>query len=65
MRERQTCTSCGTRPAEWSEAQGGRRDAYRAVLDRCPGCEQVAYLRESLDDKKAGKGTFIRLRPRT
>ncbi len=65
MHEKQTCPSCGTRPAEWSEAAGGRRDAYEPVLDRCPGCEQAAYFRDTVDEKTTGKGTFVRLRPRT
>jgi hypothetical protein len=64
VRTRQKCSSCGTRREEWLESEGGRRDAYHAVMDRCPGCEQVEYLRESADSKKDGKGTFIRLVPR-
>jgi hypothetical protein len=60
-RARETCTSCGTRKAEWLESEGGSRTAYEAVVDRCPGCEQVEYKRTTIDDKKAGKGTFVKL----
>lgn len=60
----QTCGGCGTRRAEWLESEGGRRDAYEPVVDRCPGCEQLAYARERHDDQQLGKGAFIKLRPR-
>lgn len=64
VRERERCGSCGTRRAEWLESAGGRRDAYEAVLDRCPGCERVDHFRAGLDESKAGKGTFVRLQRR-
>lgn len=64
MRRLQTCGGCNTRKAEWLESLGGRRDAYAAVVDRCPGCEQLAYERDRHNENSLGKGAFIRLQRR-
>lgn len=57
----EACPSCHTRRAEWREEEGGHRHAYRAELDRCPGCEAMAYAREGVDETKAGKGVLVKL----
>lgn len=61
VRSVEKCPSCGTRDAEWSEADGGHRDAYRAEKARCRGCEVLEYARETVDEKRDGKGVQIRL----
>jgi len=61
VRELQRCASCGTRPDEWHESKGGRRDAYEAVLYVCPGCEQREIKAANLEGKTLPKGHSIRL----
>lgn len=61
VRSRQTCSSCGTREAEWLESEGGHRNAYRPEQHRCRGCEVLEYAREQLDKETAGKGVHVRL----
>lgn len=57
----ESCPSCHTRRAEWLPSEGGRRDAYTAELDRCPGCEALQYKREEMEKSNAGKGVHVRL----
>lgn len=64
VRARTTCRSCGTRPDEWSQAAGGDQYAYKAVVDRCRGCEVIQAEQENLKDKQLGHGAFVRLQPR-
>ena len=62
LRERQTCSHCGTRSEEWDTEAGGRRDAYVAVLMDCQGC--VVRLRGEQDHQReleAFRGTRIGL----
>lgn len=65
VRDKQTCRSCGTRKAEWLESAGGRRDAHRAALDICPGCECMQTFEASIDKDKRAKGSFVALIPNT
>jgi hypothetical protein len=56
------CPSCRTREAEWAEGDaGGDRNAYRAEKARCRGCEVLEYARETVDEKRDGKGIYVRL----
>ncbi|WP_067967536.1 hypothetical protein [Nocardiopsis trehalosi] len=60
LRERDRCPGCGTRHAEWSEAEGGSRRAYTAEIQRCLGCEQIEQRRDSLKrEDDLGKGVHI------
>lgn len=61
VRSVERCPSCRTREAEWSEADGGDRNAYRAEKCRCRGCELLEQARDLVDDKKDGKGIHVRL----
>lgn len=62
VRERQRCNQCGTRPVEWDPAQGGDRNAYRAQLTRCRGCEVTAIEASRHKDPEAlGKGIHVSL----
>lgn len=66
MRERQTCSGCGTRGAEWDPEHGGHRAAYLAAVRRCPGCQQVAARQEQLakaHDGKVPRGLHVFLKP--
>ncbi|HEY9354609.1 MAG TPA: hypothetical protein VIP28_15210 [Nocardioides sp.] len=49
IHKRQRCPSCGTRPDEWDPEKGGRPDAYRAVVHRCPGCAALEAKREDME----------------
>ncbi|WP_236574624.1 hypothetical protein [Nocardiopsis sp. FR26] len=48
IRERQTCTGCGTRPEEWDPEQGGSRTAYLPSVTVCPGCRRIGERQEQL-----------------
>ena len=61
VRSTQMCPSCRTREAEWSEAEGGDRNAYHAEKTRCRGCELLEHKRGQVDEKKDGKGIYVRL----
>lgn len=61
VRSTEKCPSCRTREADWTEAEGGHHNAFRAEKARCRGCELLETARESVDEKKDGKGVFIRL----
>lgn len=61
VRSTQACPSCRTREAEWLEADGGDRNAYRAEKSRCRGCELLEHARELVDEKKDGRGIHVRL----
>lgn len=61
VREKQRHHRCGTRPDEWDPEKGGRRDAYRAVLDVCPGCEKIDTFQANLGDQRLPHGAHIRL----
>jgi hypothetical protein len=60
----ETCQSCGTRPEEWDESQGGDLHAYVAEPIHCRGCEVRAGADERFerDKKQYRRGTRIELR---
>lgn len=64
IREREACPSCGTRKAEWDEAQGGDRNAYIARKMRCRGCEVREQAEASIDREQDGKGVHVELQRR-
>ncbi|MEU8055716.1 hypothetical protein [Microbispora bryophytorum] len=51
IRQRQTCSMCGTRPDEWDSSKGGHPMAYVATVHRCHGCEQIAKLNDRIKDE--------------
>lgn len=59
VRQRQTCSGCGTRAEEWDPARGGRLDAYKATPVQCIGCAHRAVLSKGLPDD----GSYIVLVP--
>lgn len=63
-RERARCRGCGTRPDEWTPGEGGGPYAYRAIRERCRGCEVLAGERDAHRDDIAGKGVSVRLEKR-
>lgn len=65
--EAEKCSGCGTRPAEWNENKGGRRDAYTADLDVCLNCAQIERMRNTAQtspDYKDRRGLRIVLKRR-
>lgn len=58
------CANCGTRAAEWDEAQGGDRYAYVTTTVRCVGCELITAEQEQVPDGADGYGVRIGLVPR-
>jgi hypothetical protein len=48
--ERERCSSCGTRPAEWDPAHGGHDEAYVATLHKCWGCAALAEEQKKVKD---------------
>lgn len=63
MRDKQTCRSCGTRKAEWLESHGGRRDAHKAGMEICPGCEVMQTYEAQIDSQHRAKGSYVALTP--
>lgn len=62
MRGKETCKSCGTRPAEWDPKRGGDMHAYSAELGHCRGCAAIEQRR--LEQEQGGRpipGTYIAL----
>lgn len=66
LHERQRCSSCGTRPAEWDPKQGGHLQAYQPKIERCAGCAAVergqADLERAQKEKQAASGSRVTLR---
>jgi hypothetical protein len=64
--QRQTCTSCGTRPEEWDPEDGGDRAAYLYEVVVCPGCEQAERTEAVMhgDHWKSQRGKKVRGRRR-
>ena len=60
IREREMCRNCGTRPDEWDESKGGRRDAYHGVIQQCPGCV-VRERTEEAPQMQEGRGNYVAL----
>jgi hypothetical protein len=62
IRDRQTCSGCGTRAEEWEDDL----DAYTAEPHFCRGCEVRASADESFSKQRGHyrRGTSIQLRPR-
>lgn len=67
IHQRQACSSCGTRPDAWDEANGGDRNAYVAEPHFCRGCQVAARGDEWLERhrKQVPRGTTMRLVPRS
>jgi hypothetical protein len=61
IRQRETCSSCGTRPDEWNPEKGGDRHAYVGQVDQCPGCVVVERTQEA-PEMKQGRGNHVVLR---
>lgn len=57
------CTSCGTRPAEWDEDNGGDEDAYTAITVRCVGCQILADKQHTVPEGDEGHGMKVALIP--
>lgn len=49
VRQRGTCQSCGTRPEEWDDEQGGDLNAYHGTVGHCRGCEVQARTQREID----------------
>lgn len=66
LRERDRCPGCGTRQEEWDEDRGGDRDAYRAEVHRCRGCQVRATKQAEVSRDDLGDGVHVVLvkRPR-
>lgn len=64
LREQERCGECGTRRSEWDEKLGGDRDAYKAVVVRCRGCEVTQQTQGTINEKQDGKGLGVSLRRR-
>lgn len=62
LRDKQRCPRCGTRAEEWHESKGGHRDAYKPVVDLCPGCECKESFEKNLDPKALPRGSYVTLR---
>jgi hypothetical protein len=58
VRQRETCRNCGTRPDEWDETKGGRRNAYHGVIRQCPGCVVVERTEEA-PQMQSGRGMHV------
>lgn len=52
--QRSVCRDCGTREAEWDEAQGGDEDAYTASAHRCSGCQLIADKQADIPESEHG-----------
>lgn len=69
-RVNRTCQSCGTRPEEFDEKEGGNYFAYVWDLDKCRGCEIKAqgedHLQKANDSKRSSspypRGTYVTMR---
>lgn len=61
IRERQTCSGCGTHPDEWDETKGGHPRAFVATVRTCRGCGAAESARDRLM-KDAPAGTTVTLR---
>lgn len=61
LRQKETCSQCGTREIEWDPEQGGNRHAYGAEIKRCRGCEVKQQAEES-DLSGFGRGIYISMR---
>jgi hypothetical protein len=63
IHQRGTCPTCGTRPEEWDEDQGGDLHAYVAEPHQCRGCEVLAQGEEWFEQnrKQLRRGTTMRL----
>ncbi|MEN8649120.1 hypothetical protein ABCR94_00330 [Streptomyces sp. 21So2-11] len=55
------CTNCGTRAAEWDEAQGGDRYAFVTTTVRCVGCELISAEQDQVPDGADGYGVRVGL----
>lgn len=62
IRERSTCSQCGTRDSEWNPEEGGHRRAYLAETRVCRGCQAIAQRSEALTDEQRGRGHHVVLR---
>jgi hypothetical protein len=62
LRRLETCLDCGTRAEEWDPERGGAKNAYRAELVRCAGCEARERAEASVP-KDAGRGVTVVLKP--
>ncbi|WP_329474246.1 hypothetical protein OIE75_40760 (plasmid) [Streptomyces sp. NBC_01723] len=60
---KQVCQTCGTRPDEWDETQGGDEDAYRATTHRCIGCQILQDRQKTLPDGDEAHGMKVALIP--
>lgn len=63
LRERQTCSRCGTRAEEWDPDRGGDRAAYRAVTGVCRGCQELDSRTDTLTEAQRGRGVYVHLQP--
>lgn len=54
MRQRQTCSGCGTRPDEWDPQEGGGLDAYAAEPQLCFGCAAVEIQQKAIPENAPG-----------
>jgi hypothetical protein len=61
VRQKQTCSQCGTREEEWDPELGGDRQAYGAEYRRCRGCEVKAMAEDALTSD-FGRGIYISMR---
>lgn len=62
LRENATCPSCGTRPEEWDEKQGGDKNAYKAEIHWCRGCEVRARTESAPELQSDRRGGQVRMR---
>jgi hypothetical protein len=62
-RQASVCQSCGTRPAEWDETEGGHPHAYKTEIAHCRGCQTrtIADERFEKNRKKHRRGSYVRL----
>jgi hypothetical protein len=56
------CVMCGTAAWEWDPKQGGKRRAYDAVEEFCPGCYAKASAR-TMDPGRNTDGISVVLVP--
>lgn len=59
VRQSEICPNCGTREDEWLR----NRNAYRAEVKRCRGCEVREQFAET-DEAKQGRGIYIVMKRR-
>lgn len=66
LRQRQTCSGCGTRQEEWIGPDGKPRlDAFKVVAQLCHGCRAISHERERQGDKPpAGLRFVLKKKPR-